>query len=591
MSRKKILMKLYKTYERLFPVSPRFIDRFLFSLKGIKLFFTSIIHIPRNILLSLARSGLLSSKNVRRIYRLFGAKIGKGGSIAPVNVYLDVDHLKHITIEDHVNISPNVTIITHAQTPPFLGPYFGMAMVRPLDRWKPKPVTIKEGAILYTGCTILPGVTVGEGAIVGAGAVVNRDVPPYSIVAGVPARVIKSLRKPLVKKVEFEGIEIMPYLHGRPGAFVFSLDFELNWAHDDGKGRYFYGRYTRKNFPEILKFFEKYNVPATWATVGHLFLESCECKGERPHSDLPEPLPGWYSRDPCSNYREAPEWYAPDLIKQILESPAGHEIGCHTFSHIDMSDESFPVPHGAKTCTHELALAELEKCRKVARPYGIKLRSFVFPKNWMGNFRALNEAGFTAFRGRETDHVLKAPKKENGLWNIPSTISIEPLILMRSKEEIDFRIGRYLEEAWRINGCVHLRSHPWTLSSKVLRLLEPVFEHIQRLDKEGKLWLTTMGELAAYCEARENTIIQRIEERDRIILKIMPQFDVERYGYPEITVKVRIPENRDIKAILPEEHVRIESEDESLLERPLKDKNSILLTFSTRLEVVEIELK
>jgi acetyltransferase-like isoleucine patch superfamily enzyme len=38
---------------------------------------------------------------------------------------------------------------------------------------------------------ILPGVTVGKGSIVGAGAVVNRDVPPYSIVAGVPAKVLR----------------------------------------------------------------------------------------------------------------------------------------------------------------------------------------------------------------------------------------------------------------------------------------------------------------------------------------------------------------------------------------------------------------
>ena len=57
-----------------------------------------------------------------------------------------------------------------------------------------KPVVIKDGAWLGARCTILPGVTVGEGAIVAAGAVVHRDVAPNTLVAGVPARVVKELR-------------------------------------------------------------------------------------------------------------------------------------------------------------------------------------------------------------------------------------------------------------------------------------------------------------------------------------------------------------------------------------------------------------
>jgi acetyltransferase-like isoleucine patch superfamily enzyme len=58
------------------------------------------------------------------------------------------------------------------------------------------PVVIKDGAWLGARCTILPGVTVGEGAIVAAGAVVHRDVPPNTLVAGVPARIVKELGRP-----------------------------------------------------------------------------------------------------------------------------------------------------------------------------------------------------------------------------------------------------------------------------------------------------------------------------------------------------------------------------------------------------------
>ncbi len=55
-----------------------------------------------------------------------------------------------------------------------------------------KKVIIKDGADIGLGSIILPGVTIGEGAIVGAGSVVTKDVPPYSVVVGVPAKIIRS---------------------------------------------------------------------------------------------------------------------------------------------------------------------------------------------------------------------------------------------------------------------------------------------------------------------------------------------------------------------------------------------------------------
>jgi acetyltransferase-like isoleucine patch superfamily enzyme len=54
-----------------------------------------------------------------------------------------------------------------------------------------KPVRIGAWADVGTGAVVLPGVTVGKGSIIGAGAVVNRDVPPFAIVAGVPARFVR----------------------------------------------------------------------------------------------------------------------------------------------------------------------------------------------------------------------------------------------------------------------------------------------------------------------------------------------------------------------------------------------------------------
>ena len=86
-----------------------------------------------------------------------------------------------ITIGDDVLVGPQTIIATlnHDPAPDKRG---GMI---------PKPIKIGDKVWLGARVTICPGVTIGEGAIVGAGAVVTKDVPPRSVVAGVPAKVIK----------------------------------------------------------------------------------------------------------------------------------------------------------------------------------------------------------------------------------------------------------------------------------------------------------------------------------------------------------------------------------------------------------------
>ena len=86
-----------------------------------------------------------------------------------------------IEIGDDVLIGPQTIIATLNHDP---NPEKRGSMI-------PKPVKIGNKAWLGARVTICPGVTIGEGAIVGAGAVVTKDVPPRTVVAGVPARVIK----------------------------------------------------------------------------------------------------------------------------------------------------------------------------------------------------------------------------------------------------------------------------------------------------------------------------------------------------------------------------------------------------------------
>lgn len=62
--------------------------------------------------------------------------------------------------------------------------------------WKWVPTLVKRGASIGSGSVLLCGITIGENAIIGAGSVVTRDVPPEAIVAGNPARIIKSGKEP-----------------------------------------------------------------------------------------------------------------------------------------------------------------------------------------------------------------------------------------------------------------------------------------------------------------------------------------------------------------------------------------------------------
>lgn len=88
-----------------------------------------------------------------------------------------------ITIEDDVMIGPRVNLTS--ETHP-LDPSERETVI-------PKPIVIRRNAWIGAAATILPGVTIGENAIVAAGAVVNRDVPANAIVAGIPAKVVKTV--------------------------------------------------------------------------------------------------------------------------------------------------------------------------------------------------------------------------------------------------------------------------------------------------------------------------------------------------------------------------------------------------------------
>lgn len=119
-----------------------------------------------------------------------GARIGKGCSFGQ-NVYVG----NRVVIGDNVKIQNNVSVYDNVtlEDGVFCGPsmvftnvYNPRAEVSRKDEYR--DTLVKRGATLGANCTIVCGTTIGEYAFVGAGAVVNRDVPAFALMLGVPAR-------------------------------------------------------------------------------------------------------------------------------------------------------------------------------------------------------------------------------------------------------------------------------------------------------------------------------------------------------------------------------------------------------------------
>ncbi|WP_321426262.1 sugar O-acetyltransferase [uncultured Bacteroides sp.] len=143
----------------------------------------------------------VNNERVRELWNeISGAQMGSGSTIL-VPFYINIGQFTRIgknvfinhacsfldmggiTIEDDVLIGPKVNLITEGHP---LNPAERKALTV-------KPIVIKRNAWIGAAVTILPGVTVGENSVVAAGAVVTKDVPANTVVAGVPAKVIKTI--------------------------------------------------------------------------------------------------------------------------------------------------------------------------------------------------------------------------------------------------------------------------------------------------------------------------------------------------------------------------------------------------------------
>lgn len=144
-----------------------------------------------------------------------GARIGEACSFGQ-NVFVGNDVVigRNVKVQNNVSVYDKVTLEDDVFCGPsmvFTNVYNPRAAVPRKDEYR--KTLVRRGATLGANCTIVCGVTIGKYAFIGAGAVVNRDVPDYALMVGVPAKQIGWMSQhgePLDLPLEGEGVAVCP---------------------------------------------------------------------------------------------------------------------------------------------------------------------------------------------------------------------------------------------------------------------------------------------------------------------------------------------------------------------------------------------
>ncbi len=122
----------------------------------------------------------------RGLLRAAGYTIGNDVYIGEDLIIIDeLDDRGHLRVGERVAIAERVTLVI-ASRPNF-------SRITPYVSTVHGPITIEDDAWIGTGSIIMPNIKIGQGSVVGAGSVVTRDVSPFTIVAGVPAKFLKKV--------------------------------------------------------------------------------------------------------------------------------------------------------------------------------------------------------------------------------------------------------------------------------------------------------------------------------------------------------------------------------------------------------------
>lgn len=298
------------------------------------------------------------------------------------------------------------------------------------------------------------------------------------------------------------------------GTVVISIDAELGWGfHDLESPPADRIEAARDGWRTLLDLFDHHDVPATWAIVGHLLLEDCAgVHDEHPLGPL------WFERE-RGDWADRPELrYGRDLVEATVEADADHEIGFHTFSHVEFGHEDVSESLARSEC--------VQFFRAIGDDDAISPRSVVFPRNMVGHRAVLSEWGFDCYRGpapeQTADHPVAASAQklaratvsapplvepridEYGLVNVPASLYLFDFegrprsVVERLWDDPVVRAARRgIDRAVAEDGLFHAWLHPNNVvDDRDAERMAAIVSYIDRRRSEGALTVSTMQEVA-----------------------------------------------------------------------------------------------
>jgi len=152
----------------------------------------SIIVSARFLVLKFCMFSILFPGNDRlirpRLWRCLGVKVGKRVTIG-YDILIDIDHASDIIVEDDVQITSRCLLLCHKRDLTDIAIPTNYNKLPHIE----SGITLKKGSYLGMGTIVMPGVTIGEGAMTAAGSIIVKDVDPWTIVGGNPAKVIRQI--------------------------------------------------------------------------------------------------------------------------------------------------------------------------------------------------------------------------------------------------------------------------------------------------------------------------------------------------------------------------------------------------------------
>jgi hypothetical protein len=301
------------------------------------------------------------------------------------------------------------------------------------------------------------------------------------------------------------------------GTITLSIEVELGWGvHDrDGAPHLSSGGSAERTYlSRLLDCADGLDVPITFDVIGHLLESSCDGSHYGPHRD------GWFDADPGTDASTDPLFYAPEMVRGIVDRPGSHELCTHTFSHVP-----------CRSVEPETVRWELDRAQSQLRTVtGSKTVSIVPPRHSRPSSEVLREADVEIMRmSRDTSdksrparlvelvygpHPTFEPKLVDGVVETYCTaypsLTSSTLPSGERKPLAPFRVlpvgvrqrlqrqylSRAIDEAVETDGYCHLWCHLYDLSNQYQwPVVQSFLEELAARRDRGEVQVLTMAEL------------------------------------------------------------------------------------------------